>query len=507
MKKTALILMLITILSKLMGFARDITLSYFYGASSITDAYLISITIPTVIFVFIGEGIGTGYIPMYGNIEMMEGSKEADKYTNNLVHIIIMICTVLLVVGLVFAVPLVKLFASGFGGETLDLAVRFTKLGLVGIYFTGLISIFNGFLQIKGNYAIPALIGFPMNFFTILAIIISSNGNVMHLAIGSVIATGSQLLLVLPFVYKKGFKYKPVFDMKDKHIKKMFYIALPVIMGVSINQINVLVDRTIASRVAIGGITALDYANKLIVSVHGIFVLSITTVLYPIISKMGAENNMNGFKKSVSEAIGAINLLVIPISLGFMVFAEPIVTLLYGRGKFDTEAIVMTSGALFFYSIGMLGFGLREVLARAFYSLQDTKTPAVNAAIAVVMNAIFSILLSKFMGISGLASGTSISALFSTVLLFISLRKKIGPFGIKKITISFAKIIGASLVMGFIAKLSFNALTGINGQNLSLIISIGIGAAVYFVIIYFMRIDTVDVLVGTLKKKLGIGIV
>ncbi|HHX60054.1 MAG TPA: murein biosynthesis integral membrane protein MurJ, partial [Epulopiscium sp.] len=148
------------------------------------------------------------------------------------------------------------------------------------------------------------------------------------------------------------------------------------------------------------------------------------------------------------------------------------------------------------------GFGLTEVLSRAFYSLQDTKTPAINAAIAVVMNIILNIILSKYMGIGGLALATSISAIFCTVLLFISLRKKIGAFGIKDITISFVKIVGASLVMGVIAKLSFNALVGSIGQNLSLVVSIGIGAMVYFVMIYFMRIEEVDVLVEMLRERL-----
>lgn len=502
MKKTALLLMIITILSKVIGFIRDITLSYFYGASSITDAYLISITIPSVIFGFIGAGIGTGYIPMYSKIEKLEGSEQGNNYTNNLVNILLVICTVLFLFSLTFTVPIVKLFAAGFEGETLELAVKFTRISLVGMYFTGLISIFSGYLQIKGNYIVPALIGFPMNFIIILAIILSSRGDVEMLVIGTVIATSSQVLLVLPFAYKKGYRYKPVFDIKNKHIKKMIYIALPVIIGVSVNQINVLVDRTIASSVAVGGITALNYANRLNGFVQGIFVMSITTALYPMISKMVAENNMEGLKKSVSEAISSINLLVIPATVGFMVFAEPIVILLFGRGRFDEKAISMTTIAFFFYALGMLGFGLREVLSRAFYSMQDTKTPAINASIAVLLNVILNIILSKHMGIGGLALATSISATLGTVLLFISLHKKVGAFGMKHISISFVKILGASLVMGLVAKLAFNAIIGSTGQNLALIIAIGIGALVYGVMIYFMRIEEVDALVGMVKGKI-----
>jgi putative peptidoglycan lipid II flippase len=500
MKKTAVLLMMVTIFSKILGFIREITLSYFYGASNISDAYLISTTIPLVIFSFIGTGISTGYIPMYSKIENRNDAYEAKRYTNNLINILIVICTVLVVLGFLFTSEIVKIFASGFEGNTLNLAIQFTKISFLGIYFTGLMYILNGFLQLKGNYIIPALVGFPMNFFIILSIFLSPYTNILMLSIGSVIATASQLLLVLPFAYSKGYKYKFILNIRDKYIKDMIYIALPVSIGVSVNQINTLVDRTIASQIVIGGISALNYANRINLFVQGIFVLSISTVMYPLISKMAAENNMIGLKKTLSEAISSINLLVLPATVGAMVFAEPIVRLLFGRGAFDSQAISMTSYALFFYSIGMIGFGLREVLSRAFYSLQDTKTPMINAAIAMVMNIVLNIILSKFLGIGGLALATSISAIFCTVLLFISLRKKIGPFGMKNITISFIKILCASLVMGGIAKISYNTLLNNISANLSLILSIGIGAVTYFVIIYFMKIEEVDVIVNAIQN-------
>jgi putative peptidoglycan lipid II flippase len=502
MKKTAFLLMIFTIFSKIFGFARDITLAYFYGTSNISDVYLISTTIPLVIFSFIGTGINTGYIPMYSKIQNIRGTKEANRFTSNLVNFLIVICTIIFILGFLFANQIVKVFASGFQGDTLALTVKFTRISLFGIYFMGLIYIFNGFLQLKENYIIPALVGFPLNIFIIASIFLSSKTNVVVLSIGSVIAAASQLILVLPFAYKKGYRYKFILDIKDEHIKNMVYIALPVIIGVSVNQINTLVDRTIASQISVGGISALNYANRLNGFVQGIFVLSIATVMYPMISKMAAENNMTGFKKSVSEAISSINLLVLPTTIGAMIFAEPIVRLLFGRGAFDANAISMTSYALFFYSIGMIGFGLREILSRTFYSLQDTKTPMINAAIAMTINIILNIILSKFLGIGGLALATSISAIFCTVLLFTSLRKKIGSFGMKSITISFIKILCASLAMGVIAKVSYNALLKNVNANFSLILSIGIGAITYFAIIYFMKIEEVDVIVNAIKRMM-----
>lgn len=502
MKKTTILLMIITIFSKILGFAREITLSYFYGASNISDAYLISLTIPTVIFAFIGTGISTGYIPMYSNIQKNYEEKEANRFTSNLTNITILICTIIIIFGLIFTEPIVKLFASGFEGETLSLAVRFTRIGLFGIYFTGIIYIFNGFLQIKGNYIIPAMIGFPLNLITISAIFLSYKTNILVLAIGSVIATASQLLLLMLFIYKTGYRHKLVIDVKDEHIKKMLYLALPIIIGVSVNEINVLVDRTLASSIAVGGISALNYANRLNGFVQGLCVIPILTVMYPTISKMAADNNMKGLKRTVSESINSVSILVIPAIIGSMVFAEPVVKLLFGRGAFDSQAISLTSSALFFYSIGMLGFGLKNILSRAFYSQHETKTPMVNSVISVLLNIILNIILSKYLGIGGLALATSISAIFTTVLLFISFRKKVGSFGMKNTIITVIKISSSSLIMGLVAKLAYNTLLKYLGSNLTLITAIFIGAAVYFVMIYFMKIEEVDSMKKVVKSKL-----
>ncbi|HHV99398.1 MAG TPA: murein biosynthesis integral membrane protein MurJ [Clostridiaceae bacterium] len=503
MKKTAVLLMILTVISKVFGFAREVTLSYFYGASNISDAYLISHSIPTVIFGFIGTAITTGYIPMYSKIEQDSGTKEANRYTNNLVNILLVICTVIIVLGLVFTEPLVKVFASGFGGETLALAVRFTKISLMGIYFTGIVYIFSGFLQLKNNFAIPAMIGFPMNTFIILSIFLSSRTDIVVLSIGSVIATTSQFILMTPFIYKKGYRHSFILNIKDENIIKMVRIVLPAIIGVSVSDINILVDKTLASRIAEGGISALNYANKLTGFVQGIFVVSILTVLYPVISRMAAENDIDGLKKSVLEAISSINLLVIPITFGAMIFSEPVVKLVYGRGAFDAQARSMTSVALFFYSIGMIGTGLRDVISRAFYSLQDTKTPVINAAISMVINIVLNLILSYFMGIGGLALATSISAIFCTVLLFISLRKKIGPFGMRGIATLFAKILAASVAMSVIAWLCYWVLSNNFSVNLSLVVSIATGAMVYFAMIFLLKVKEVEVIISALKKKMG----
>jgi len=287
-------------------------------------------------------------------------------------------------------------------------------------------------------------------------------------------------------------------------LKKIIFLAIPVIIGASVNEINVLIDRTMASQIAVGGITALTYANRLNLFIKGIFITSVATVIYPMISKMAAKNNMNGLKKTMSGAVNSISLLVLPASVGAMVFARPVVSLLFGRGAFDAQAIEMTAGALFFYSVGMAAVGYREILSRAFYSLQDTKTPTINAVIGMVMNIILNLILSRIMGISGLALATSISAIVTSILLFVSLRKKIGSFGVREMLFSFLKVCIASLLMVTLAKFSFDYLAGTISQNLSLFISIVIGAMFYLIIIYFMKIEDFDLIIRAVKRKLGL---
>ena len=222
--------------------------------------------------------------------------------------------------------------------------------------------------------------------------------------------------------------------------------------------------------------------------------------MYPIIQRW-LEENIKGLKSTISEAISIISLLVIPATIGAMIFSEEIVSLLFGRGAFTIEAITMTGNALFYYSIGMIAFGLRDILSRAFYALQDTKTPMINATISVVLNIFLNIIMSRYLGIGGLALATSIAAMVGTLLMFVTLRKKIGGLGLRKIARSFFKMSIASLIMGFLAWWSFNFFKANLRENIALLLAIGVGALVYAILIYFMRIPEVDHTIKLVKER------
>lgn len=503
MKKAALLLMLITILTKLMGFGREIVLSYIYGASAITDAYLVSQTIPNVIFAFISTSIATSFTPMYSRIFQEQGVLSANKYTNNLSNALLLLASIFIAIVLLFAQPIVKLFATGFPSETVELTVRFTRISVFGIYSIALFGLLSSYLRIYDNYVIPSLVRLPMNLISIAFFFISVKTNICALAIGSVLATATQLLLLIPSLRKTGYRYQPVLDLKDKQLKMMAAIALPVVISTSVNEVNILIDRTLASRIAVGGISALNYAFRLNGFVQGLFVVSLTTVLYPMISKMAAEKNIKGLKGLISEAISLICLLVIPATIGAMAFSKEIVGLLFGRGAFTPEAIEMTASALFYYSIGMIAVGVKDILSPAFYALQDTKTPMIFSTIAVILNVILNLILSRYLGIGGLALATSIAATANALLMFIALRRKIGGFGAKKTSQSFLKISIASFLMVCSAMVSFGILKGYLQSNLSLVLAIGVGVSAYLVLIFILKIPEVDRIVEAVKIKNG----
>lgn len=494
--------MIITILSKVTGFFRDIVLSHFYGASSISDAYIVSITISSVLFSLIITGISTAYIPMYKQIEYGVSRPAAIRFTNNLINIIMIITTIIIGIGLSFPYPIVKVFALGFDSKTLETAVIFTRIGIIGIYFTSLTQLLVGYLQLNGKFVIPAMIGFPFNLIIILSIYVSAQTDIILLAVGSVLAALFQFIFLFPSLSKTPFRYSPNMHLKDPHIKKMSLIVFPIMIGISIDQINLMVDKTLASTIVEGGISALTYASRLNDFVQGIFVLSFVTVMFPVISNLAAQKNIAEFKKSISEVISSVILIVVPASVGMMILSKPIIRLLFGHGNFDEQAIQMTSQALFYYSIGMIGYAIREILNRTFYSLQDSKTPMYNASLAVVLNIVLNIILSSFIGLKGLALATSISALICSLLLGVNLRNKIGPFGIKENMKTLLKVISASSMMGIVIYLlNENAFTNWS-SSLKIIVVIFIGVITYFILLVFLKVKELKMLVQFIKGKI-----
>ncbi len=505
--KYAASLMAVTILAKIVGFAREQVLSFAYGASTYTDIYVMAMNIPNVIFAAIGAAISTTFIPIYCEISGNKGEKDAIKFTNNILTIVFILCIIIAFLGLVFTKPLLRVFAFGFRGETLSIAIHFTRILIFSIVFIGIANVLTAYLQVKNNFTVPGLISLPQNIIVIISIFISMKYGPYAMVWGTLIGMSMQVLFQLPFAYKKGYKTKPYINLKDENLKKMLVLTGPVLVGVTVHQVNTMIDRSIASTLGEGSISALNFADRLNSFVLALFITSIVAVIYPMFSKLSTSNNKKMLEQYIVKSSNSIILLVMPVAVGAIILSTPIVKLLFERGAFEKTATQMTSIALAMYSVGLVAYGLRDVINKVFYSLQDTKTPMVYGAIAMGLNIVFNIILSKFIGHAGLALGTSLSAIVCTILLYINLGKKIGNFGQIKIIKTSIKALTASIVMGIITKIGYDYMISILGNSLinelaSLSFSVLIGAIVYIVIIVMMKIEEVDMIIGLIKKEI-----
>lgn len=499
---SAIGLMGVTFISKILGFARDMVLASSYGAGVVSDSYLMALNIPTIVFVMISTALATSFIPMFTEIEKSKSREDALKFTSNVITLVALVSIVIMVLGVIFTEPLVKMFAIGFEGERLRLTTQFTRLFMLGIGCVGITYIVKSYLEINNRFVVTGLMPLPYNTLILISIVLSVKYGTKTLAVGTFIALISQLLVQLPFAFKEGFRYKPTLNLKDENLKRMATLIAPIILGASVTQLNTLIDRNLASTLAEGSLSAMNYAYKLNIFVTGLFIASITSVVYPLFARLTSENNIEKLKDSVATSINSVLLIIMPVSIGALVLAEPIVTVLFERGEFKHEDTLVTAGVLACYAVGMLAIGIRDILVRVFYSLKDTKTPMLNSVLCVASNIVLNIALIKYLGVAGLALGSSLSAVIAVVFLSISLRRKIGRFNESVIVSTFIKtgISGAAMAFAVIA--SHNALLPIS-QTVALFASIVVGAFIYGVMVLVLKVDACKSILDMIKQKIN----
>ena len=505
--KSALMIMIFSLGSKFLGFLREVLIASKFGSGMQTDAFFIAVSATTLIGSFLINSISTTFIPVISEVETREGRKGKIKHTNNMINVTIVISLVLVTIALIGTPLIIKILASGFEGEQFTLAVKLTRIGLPIIIFSGLIGVFKGFLESEQRFYATAITGFPFNLvYIVYLIFLSSIFGIIGLMVSAVIAVISQLLIQIPELKKAGFRYKFIIDIKDNYIKRVLYLSLPVLIGVAINDINAIIDKTLASGLVSGSISALNYANRLNGLLLGVFISAITTVVFPLLAREFSNDNLPGVKKIMAYGVNLILLITIPATVGLIILATPIVQVAFERGAFTSNDTIMTSSALIFYSLGVIASSLRLLITRVYYSLQDTKTPMLNAGISVGLNIILNLILVQFMAHAGLALATSIANTVATLILYFALKKKIGSLGTRGYISNFIKAGFASAIMGVIVYVVYHGLYGFLGVSklanlISLLSAVGTGVIVYGVLCYVFGIEEVKDLIGKAKDR------
>jgi putative peptidoglycan lipid II flippase len=501
MKKTALIMLIVLFIGKCLGFLRDIVLSFHYGASAITDIYVISQTIPTVIFAFIGAGIATGFIPLYTEAKAEGGEARAHLFASHLANLLILISLLLIVIGTFFAEPLVTLFASGFGAADFALAVEFTRITIFSVISSAVVFIATAYLQIQRKYVLTAISNIPYNVMLILMIVVSVHYGIYWLAIGTVLGFFLQALFLLPFVYRSGYRHQFRVPWREPYVRKMFWFAIPVIIGVAAQQINVLIDRTLASHFESGSVSAIAYADRFQLFLVGLISVAVMSSVYPQLSELSVAKKWQEFARIFNSAVGILLLFIIPVALGALVFSESIMQLLFARGAFDDEDLQMTAQVFFYYSLGMPALVLRELLIKAFYAMKDNRTPVVNTLIAIALNIVLNLILSRYMGINGLALATSIANTVAVLLLAFALYRRTSELRIRDIRSMLIKVLIAAIAVVFSARVAFDVTHSYLSENIALLVAMMLAVLLYLGLAIVLKIEGTHVLIQQIRKR------
>lgn len=500
--KSTSIVIALTVVSKIFGFFRDTLIAKAFGTSFETDAYNMAITVPNILFGIFGLAITTTFIPILSESYKSKGKEDMFDFANNVMNILFVISLILCFLGWSFSPYIVKIIAPKFTGETYALTVALTRISIINVIFMAMNSGYTAILQTLEDFTAPALIGIMLNL-PIIIYILLGNPSIQGLTLVTVLGASGQVFIQIPWLIKHKYKYRPLLNLKDERIAMMLKLILPIILGASVNEINSLVDKTIGSGLPEGSISALNFAQRINGLVYSIFGSAIVTVMYPTFSKKANEGDFESFKLYINKAITSINLIIIPATFGIIVLNTPIVKLIFERGAFDANSVSMTSTALIFYSLGVVFYGVTDILNRAFYSIQDTRTPMINSIIGMFINIVLNLILINFMGIGGLALSTSISSFVCAVLLIISLRNKLKDFNIKGMLCSFLKIFLSSIIMGAIAKLSYNLLSLKLGEISALLITILLSALVYFIMLLILKVKELFYVLNIVSNKIG----
>ena len=488
-----------TLLAKMLGFVRELLLSYFFGATGMSDAYLISQTIPGTIFQFVGTGLTTCFIPVYYKVLREHDRDECDTFTNKVLTMVLSFSTVIMALVWLFTPVIVKIFASGFTGNTLEMAIVFTRIGICSLYFSSVIYVYSSYLQANNVFSITAAAAIPNSLAIIVSIVLGACWNILALSIGSTLATAVQMAFLWIPVHKLNFRLRLNFHWKDSYLQYFFSLMGPVILGVSVNEINTLLDRTIASQVAIGGISALTYANSLVMLVQGGFAQPVATVFYPRLTKSITEGNHKAAQTDFHAALQVLLVFLLPVTIGFIILSNDITMAFFGRGAFDQNASVLTSTALSFYAIGIVFVGVRELLARYYYAYGNTKIPMLNAAIGMVVNITLNLTLSRVIGIGGLALATSVAAIVTVILMWCQCGRLSSDSKIILNWMEVGKILIAAIVMGGAVQLGQKLI--LQSGILKLVVLILIGIISYGTMILLLRVKIATEILDKTRKK------
>lgn len=432
----------LTVTSRILGLFRDIAQAAILGTGMAADAFTLAFIIPNTLRRLFGEATASAaFVPTYTEILMKDSKRDAFRLGSRILSLVAAALLIIVVLGIVASPLIIRIFAPGFSdipGKS-ELATGLLRLLFPYILMVGCASVVMGILNAHRHFLAPASAPILFNLSALAGILLLSrwffpDQPVWGYSIGVMAGGVFQLLIQLPALRRRGFRFKPDFNWKDPKVRKVGMLAFPALVGLLAAEVNIIVDKMIASMLEPGSVAALSYGNRIMQFPQGVFAISLATALLPTLSRQTASGKLQDAGKTLGRATLALAALMIPATFCLLFLAEPVVNVILARGAFTAESTALTSAALVFYSLGLLFYGAVKITAPVFYAMKDTKTPVKIAISCMGLNIILNIVLTQAFirtgiarPLAGLALATSISSMLNFMILRIALRRKLGP--------------------------------------------------------------------------------
>ncbi|MBI3999867.1 MAG: murein biosynthesis integral membrane protein MurJ, partial [Candidatus Omnitrophica bacterium] len=491
---------LLTALSRIFGYFRDASLAWVLGAGLGMDAFTVAYRLANLFRRLVGEGaMSAAFVPVFVQYQTEHTREELWKFVGKFFYTLALVAAFIVGLEIVFAPILVRIMAPGFevGSSKFELTVLLTRLMAPYLLFAALAALLMGILNSFGRFAAPALNPVLFNLSIITATLLAAQfaeGPVVMIAFGVLVGGALQVFSQLPSVIREGMTFQIGFSFRHPAIQKIGTLLLPSIFGIGIVQINLMVDSLMASFLREGSISQLYYADRVMELVLGIFTISLATVILPDMAQSAASKKIEELKGTLLFSLRAMAFVAIPATVGLFVLADPIIHVLFERGRFlslDTEG---TAVALAYYALGLFFISSVRIIVSAFYSLQDTKTPVKVAFVALITNIVLNWILMHPLKQGGIALATSLASMLSVFQLLYIFQKRYGTFDWKKFWASLSKILTASAVMGIfclacLRLFRFSVDQTLYWKVIGLFGTIGLGTFIYLAAAMFLKAD------------------
>lgn len=511
--KSAGVIGIATFSSRILGFVRDMVLARLFGATPAADAFFIAFRIPSLLRELFAEGsMSSAFIPVFTEYRTTRSKQDAWEMASAVFTTLLTIVTFVTIVGMVAAPWLVQWLAPGFqeNPDKLALTTLLARIMFPYLLFVSLAALAMGILNSVRAFAVPAFSPLFLNVFIIVGALFVSpllQEPIIGVAIGVVAGGAAQFAMQLPSLKLRGLLFGFRFEPGHPGLRRIGLLMVPSLLGLSVTQVNLTVSTVLGSFFT-GGPTYLFYGMRLIQFPLGIFGVALAMAILPTLSSQAARGALDELRTTLGFGLRMILFIIVPAMVGLILLRTPIVHLFFEHGTFTAQDTTATALVVLCYAIGLWAFGGVRIIVAAFYSLQDTKTPAISAAVAVAANILFSLLLMRPLGAAGLAFATALAAMVNGGILVAVLNRRLGGVEWAAVGRSSVRVAIACAPMAIACWWAAGASVWTHhddwvAKSVMLFGAIAVSVGSYVGVHALLRSDELDVVWGMVRRKLG----